>query len=298
MQTSSTSASQASPASLVKGQDEQTFLQAMYKEQCDQARQHETLRQQSTTLIFALAGTMGTVAGAVVQFTATSLMAAGMSWVLLFYALLGIFVISLASFGRHLSLKHYERNRHHVSYAGLYRKQLEALFPATNYGALRAQARTNHKNNWARSQKVKPALAAAIYDSNTFQFWRNMYYFLMMMGVLLTLIPTILALYPLWVKSGLSTRSLFRNEDDVVRWLSSHLIFMIQTAAFPLLEQLDEPTNSCARISLPEKSLSIKDSFSLRTRTAAGLLSIRLPNWSSLPTQYGQRVSSRKSLYT
>jgi hypothetical protein len=202
MRTSSTSASQASPASPVKAPDEQTFLQAMYKEQCDQARQHETLRQQSTTLIFALAGTMGTVAGAAVPFTATSLMAAGMHWVLLAYALLGIFVISLASFGRHLSLKHYERNRHHVSYAGLYRKKLEALFPAPNYGGLRAQARENHKKNWTQDAKVNPKLAAKIYDSNTFIFWRNMYYFLMMLGFLLTLIPIILACYPIWVKLG------------------------------------------------------------------------------------------------
>src|SRR5438045_2873711 len=80
MRASSTSASQASPAPPVKAPDEQTFLQAMYKEQYDQTRQHETLRQQSTTLIFALAGTMATVAGAAVPFTATSLMAAGMHW--------------------------------------------------------------------------------------------------------------------------------------------------------------------------------------------------------------------------
>src|SRR5690348_2128564 len=87
--------------------DEQTFLQAMYKEQCEQARQHETLRQQSTTLIFALAGTMGTVsAWGITLATASHIYL----WAVPLFSVLGIFIAALAWFGRHLSLKHYERN--------------------------------------------------------------------------------------------------------------------------------------------------------------------------------------------
>src|SRR4051812_33331567 len=42
----------------LKMSDPQVYLQAMYKEQCDQARQHEVMRQQSTTLILTLSGVL------------------------------------------------------------------------------------------------------------------------------------------------------------------------------------------------------------------------------------------------
>jgi hypothetical protein len=171
----------------------------MYKEQCDQARQHETLRQQSTTLIFALAGTMGTVAGVVATLTTSKLLAEGMHWVFLLYAPLGILITSMADFGRHLSLKHYERNRHHIKYASLYRKRLEAMFPDANYEALRKKAESEHKSEWPKESKVKKGLAKHIYDSNTFRFWRNMYYFLMGVGILLIILPLSFGLYPQWV---------------------------------------------------------------------------------------------------
>lgn len=47
--------------------DAQSFLQAMYKEQCDQARQHETMRQQGTTLVLTLSAAIAAFTGAAYQ---------------------------------------------------------------------------------------------------------------------------------------------------------------------------------------------------------------------------------------
>jgi hypothetical protein len=78
----------------------QAYLQAMYKEQCDQARQHEGMRQQSTTLILALSGALAAVAGTALSATAKILMDAGVPWVVATYALVGWIIVRLAHLGQ------------------------------------------------------------------------------------------------------------------------------------------------------------------------------------------------------
>src|ERR1700732_1188944 len=109
--------------------DPQTYLQAMYKEQCDQARQHENMRQQSTTLVLAVSAALATVGGTAFSATVQPLLSAGAPWVLALYALLGWVVMELARLGKALSLKHYERNMLHVARARQYRQRLLVLFP-------------------------------------------------------------------------------------------------------------------------------------------------------------------------
>jgi hypothetical protein len=59
--------------------DPQSFLQAMYEEECDQARQHESMRRQGTTPVLMLSPRrvclcrrQGGHAGAVLQFRAVA----------------------------------------------------------------------------------------------------------------------------------------------------------------------------------------------------------------------------------
>jgi hypothetical protein len=79
--------------------DEQTFLQAMYKEQCDQARQHESMRQQSTTLVLAVSAALATIGGSALSATVAPLYNAGVPRVVAFYALLGWVIWRLAQLG-------------------------------------------------------------------------------------------------------------------------------------------------------------------------------------------------------
>ncbi len=122
----------------------------MYKEQCDQARQHETLRQQSTTLVFALAGTIAAAAGVVLSTTLVPLLRAGLGWILYFYSLFGIFIIFLAFVGRRLSFRHYERNEMRRKYSYAYRGRLEGIFINSNYKELRQSVDRDHKDSWSK----------------------------------------------------------------------------------------------------------------------------------------------------
>lgn len=170
---------------------ELAFLQAMYKEQCDQARQHETLRQQSTTLVFALSGTIAVVSGAILSAADKSAFASQRPWMTVLYAVLGIFVTALAWFGRELSLKHYERNRMHTERAAAYRRELEGAFSQTKYERLRESAKQSHERNW--TEEAGPRSATVI-KSRAFLYWMGMYKFLMALGVVMTVLPIVLAI--------------------------------------------------------------------------------------------------------
>jgi hypothetical protein len=126
--------------------DPQNFLQAMYKEQCDQARQHETLRERSTAIIISVCAPIITFTGVAATFTYDKL--EDKRWFAA-YAIIGLFLIGLGWFGRGLSLKHYERNRVHAVRAGAYRSELEKLFLPAPYGQpLRQAAAASHLQQW------------------------------------------------------------------------------------------------------------------------------------------------------
>lgn len=173
--------------------DEQTFLQAMYKEQCDQARQHEALRQQSTTLIFALSGTIAALGAAAIGMTTgkEGLLAPGLPSMLALYAALGIFVTALGWFGRKLSVKHYERNKMHVEYGRAYRRELEKMFSSPKYKALRQAALRKHRERWNAEEGRR---AKQVYESRAFILWMDMYFFLMGLGIIMMLIAIAFAI--------------------------------------------------------------------------------------------------------
>jgi hypothetical protein len=176
-----------------KPPDEQVFLQAMYKEQCDQARQHEALRQQSTTLIFALSGTIAALGAAAIGMSTgkEAVIGPGLRSMLVLYAALGIFVTALGWFGRQLSVKHYERNKMHVEHARAYRRELEGMFSSTKYRELRKTALERHKSRWNEEEGRR---AKKVYESRAFIYWMDMYFFLMGLGIAMIVVPIAFAI--------------------------------------------------------------------------------------------------------
>ena len=173
--------------------DDQKFLQAMFKEQCDQARQHENMRQQSTTLVVAVSAALATVSGTAISATVNPLLDADVPWVLGFYALLGVVVIKLAELCKGLSLKHYERNRMHVERAKQYRNRLWNLFPSADYSKVNDAADVDHEMEW-----TKDGLAKSIIDERLHKHWINIYRYVWYLGIALIAIPIFLAIALTW----------------------------------------------------------------------------------------------------
>jgi hypothetical protein len=97
---------------------DETILLAVYKENADQARQHELFRQTITTLV---AG----ITGAVIGLLSLKETAAVLQSPLLPVA--GSFLAVIGTFGLIASMKHYERNRMHVERLRRARAQLDQL---------------------------------------------------------------------------------------------------------------------------------------------------------------------------
>jgi hypothetical protein len=170
----------------LKAPDRQSFLQAMYKEQCDQARQHETMRQQATTIAMTAATVVvsfATASGGALAFIRGTGGLPNVSPLLFaLYSLLGLFVIGISRHGRKLSLKHYERNRMHTARAGAYRERLEELFPGYTYGGpLREKAMSTHKERWRKEEAG--ADAAGVIDQKLYVLWIDLFKFLGWRGV-------------------------------------------------------------------------------------------------------------------
>jgi len=160
----------------------------MYKEQCDQARQHETMRQQSTTLVLTLSAAVAAFTGAALSATVGPLVAAKVPWVLACYSLLGFVVWKMAALGEGLSLKHYERNKLHVARARQYRGRLANLFSGSDYDLVNAQADADHKAEWQRD-----GLGPSIIGARLHQYWTDIFSFVRYLGLTLVAIPVALA---------------------------------------------------------------------------------------------------------
>lgn len=170
-------------------QSAQAFLLAMYKEQCDQARQHESLRQQSTTLILAMCSAAMALSGILIATTIKmpdtgALIDPGL--LLSGYALIGVFIALLSILGRRLSLVHYERNRQHAEKARSYRELLERSFPDLTISGDRKTTR-----------QAKAASDSGSYGnsnrSRLFRHWADIYWFVTALGALLTVTPLAMA---------------------------------------------------------------------------------------------------------
>lgn len=94
--------------------DAKDFLWGMYQEHVTHARQHEDQRERMT--------------GAVAALSAAALaLAASAPPPLLAKSQAGVLLVVLGLYGALFSLKHYERFRRHVTFAGLYRNNLETM---------------------------------------------------------------------------------------------------------------------------------------------------------------------------
>jgi len=169
--------------------DSQSFLQAMYKEQCDQARQHENMRQQSTSLVLTLSTALSAVSGTAVSATVKPLVDAGIPWVLALYALLGWVVWRMAQLGESFSLKHYERNKLHVARSRQYRHWLVNLFPDAHYATANENADVDHEIEWK-----KDGLNLEIIHERLHQHWLSIFAFVRYLGIVLVAIPIALAI--------------------------------------------------------------------------------------------------------
>jgi hypothetical protein len=191
---------QASVLPTPKAPDLQLFYQSMYKEERDQARQHETLRQQSTTLLFALSGAISAATAGIIGSTATNLLTSGGVLVVGFYSVFGIFVSAIGWFGRELSLKHFELSDMHFWYATQYRLRLQEFFPGSSIDLNQDEA--NGKDcDRHRAMKARDA----------YQYWIDLYLFLIALGVVLAIMPIALIIFWYWPQISLWSSHIFPN---------------------------------------------------------------------------------------
>jgi hypothetical protein len=187
--------------------DRQAFLLALYKENCDQARQHENLRERATTLVVTLAGQILTLSAAAVTIagitgygmTTTGSVGTGgqgtldpshLDLVASFYAILGVFLIGLGLIGRRLSLKHYERNRFHVYEARRYRKALERLFPGSGYSTIRVDPNKDEEYKKKIIEEIGRQHVKLI-AGRLSRKWLLFFYFVMCLGIAIAIVPAL-----------------------------------------------------------------------------------------------------------
>jgi hypothetical protein len=156
--------------------DLQAFYQSMYKEERDQARQHEALRQQSTTLIFALSGVISTATGAIIGTTAIPLLNWGKwgSLVVAFYSVFGLFVSTLGWLGRRLSFRHFELSDMHFKYAREYRLRLQNMFPGSAIAAV-------EEKHSVRDLEDRSADRIGTTPRYAYEYWMDLYIFLIVL---------------------------------------------------------------------------------------------------------------------
>lgn len=146
------------------------ILLTIYKENADQARQHELFRETITAIV-------GGVTGAVLSLSLKEATAALESPLL---PLAGIFLAIMATFGLIASMKHYERNRLHVERMKGIRKALDALpgMPPNLLSGINATAKTNHGNVFPWLSRVKLN-----------KVWNAFHILIIVLGIGLALLP-------------------------------------------------------------------------------------------------------------
>ncbi|MCK1689581.1 hypothetical protein [Bradyrhizobium sp. 145] len=167
--------------------DPQAFLQAMYKEQCDQARQHETMRQQVTSTLLVLAAAITTATASTI---AAFLRLTPDVRAIAFLALPGLAIVWIANLGKRLSIKHYERNQLHVERSRQYRRRLTDLFPKTDYSEINKFADEEHKKNHGKKKNLR---VIEVIDQNLYQYWVDIFGLLSGAGYFLIVIPILIA---------------------------------------------------------------------------------------------------------
>ena len=152
---------------------DETILLALYKENADQARQHELFRQTITTLV---AGITGAVIG---------LLSLKDTGAVLHSPLLPVIVILVAvigTFGLIASMKHYERNRMHIERIREIRKALDTLPGITPQllQNINANAKNTHDPKFPHLSQL---------ELN--KVWNTFHLLVVILGITLALLPCI-----------------------------------------------------------------------------------------------------------
>ena len=158
--------------------DQQTLLLAMYKENCDQARHHELLRERVTTL---LATTTALILG---------LFGFSSSWTnpVAAHLAIPVFLVVLGLWGFLASWKHNERSKLHVQRVRKIREQLTQIC-GIDLAGINAAAESQHKKDFGRSR---------LSDSRTHIIWKTF-------PILITAIGLAVLVYLLWKLGGFSS---------------------------------------------------------------------------------------------
>jgi hypothetical protein len=152
---------------------DETILLAVYKENADQARQHELFRQTITTLV---AG----ITGAVISLLSLKETAAVLQSPLLPVA--GSFLAVIGTFGLIASMKHYERNRMHIERIRKIRAALDSLPGVTPklLQNINADAKTEHRKQYPR-----------LPDMELNKVWNTFHIIVVILGITLAILPCI-----------------------------------------------------------------------------------------------------------
>jgi hypothetical protein len=149
---------------------EETILLAVYKENADQARQHELFRQTITTLV---AGVTGAVIGLSLK-EADSIINSPL------LTIAGSFLAIIGTYGLIACAKHYERNRMHVERLRELRHCLESL-PEITPGLLTAiNANADFRHN---------ARYRHLHSLQLNKVWNTFHVLVIVLGVALAILP-------------------------------------------------------------------------------------------------------------
>jgi uncharacterized membrane protein YeaQ/YmgE (transglycosylase-associated protein family) len=151
---------------------DENILLAIYKENADQARQHELFRQAITTLV---AGITGAVIGLSLKDASAALQGPLLT-------VAGIFLTIMGAFGLIASMKHYERNRMHVQRIRAIRNALDALPGVTPQllQNINSAADAQHRQRF-------PRLA----QTELNKVWNTFHVLVMALGIALAILPCI-----------------------------------------------------------------------------------------------------------
>ena len=121
------------------------ILMRMYEEQVRHARHHENMRSQSTNLIIA-------ISAALIAFVAQASDSNEK-----YELLIGACIVLINLYGLFMSLKHYERNRLHVSVAAKYRTWLSKNYPVADLkiNELRRDGKKAHYSKYKVLKEIR-----------------------------------------------------------------------------------------------------------------------------------------------
>ena len=153
----------------------------MYQEHCTQGRHHETQRATVATALIAIAAAAIGIATLDKGLTRSDLP-------------LTLFVVAIGLFGAFFSAKHYERFSLHMERARVYRDELDSLLTGAPLARLKKVADSINARKRPRLERLRLN-----------KFWTALYIFVILLGLVLSVIAVGDALPPPTCPTGTAT---------------------------------------------------------------------------------------------